>query len=55
MAKKNTTGINRHIRYIPEDVDLVLRVEAAKRRLTINSYLLEILSKEAKRLEKKGG
>lgn len=53
--KKQTTGINRHIRYIPEEVDLVLRVEAAKRRQTINAYIVEILSKEAKRLEKKGG
>jgi hypothetical protein len=55
VEKNKEKGINRHIRYIPEEVDLVLRVEAARRRLAINSYLLEILSKEAKRLEKKGG
>ena len=55
MAKKKSETINRHIRYIPEEVDLHLRVEAARRRITINSYILEILTKEAKRLEKKGG
>ncbi len=55
MAKKKPETINRHIRYIPEEVDLHLRVEAARRRITINSYILEILTKEAKRLEKKGG
>ena len=55
MAKDKPKGINRHVRYIPEEVDLHLRVEAARRRITINSYIVNILTKEAKRLEKKGG
>ena len=51
MGKPN----NRLIRLIPADVDTVLRVEAARRNISVNDLVLEILAKEAKRLTKKGG
>jgi predicted HicB family RNase H-like nuclease len=49
MGKTN----NRLIRLIPADVDTVLRVEAARRNISVNDLVLEILSKEARRLDKK--
>jgi predicted HicB family RNase H-like nuclease len=45
--------VNRHIRNIPEDVDVHLRMEAAKRRISINTYIVDVLTKEARRLKKK--
>jgi predicted HicB family RNase H-like nuclease len=43
----------RLIRRIPEDVDTVLRVEAARENISVNDLVLRILTKEAKLLEKK--
>jgi len=50
MAKQK----ERIIRRIPADVDTVLRVEAARKDISVNDLVLQILTKEAKRLEKKG-
>jgi plasmid stability protein len=51
MAKQK----ERLIRKIPADVDTVLRVEAARKDISVNDLVVEILTKEAKRLEKKRG
>ena len=50
MEKTN----NRLIRSIPADIDTVLRVEAARRNISVNDLVLELLAKEAKRLDRKG-
>ena len=50
MAKQK----ERIIRRIPADVDMILRVEAARQDISVNDLVLKILTKEAKRLEKKG-
>jgi predicted HicB family RNase H-like nuclease len=50
MAKQKT----RLVRRIPVDVDLALRIEAAKKDISVNDLVLQILAKEAKRLQKKG-
>jgi predicted HicB family RNase H-like nuclease len=50
MAKQK----DRLIRKIPADVDTILRVEAARQDISVNDLVLQILTKEAKRLEKKG-
>jgi len=50
MAKQK----DRLIRNIPENVDTILRVEAARQDISVNDLVLQILTKEAKRLEKKG-
>ncbi|NIQ89711.1 MAG: hypothetical protein GWN86_29180 [Desulfobacterales bacterium] len=47
-------GKDRLIRRIPDDVDTVLRVEAAREDISVNDLIVRILTKEAKRLEKKG-
>lgn len=44
---------DRLIRRIPPDVDTELRIEAARRNISVNDLVLKILTKEAKRLEKK--
>jgi predicted HicB family RNase H-like nuclease len=44
---------DRLIRRIPEDVDTVLRVEAARENISVNDLVVRILTKEAKLLEKK--
>ena len=49
MAKQK----ERIIRRIPADVDTVLRVEAARQDISVNDLVLQILTKEAKRIEKK--
>ena len=50
MAEQKT----RLVRGIPADVDTVLRVEAARKDISVNDLVLQILTKEAKRLQKKG-
>ena len=42
-----------HIRGIPGEVYRMLRVEAAWQEISINQLIVNILTKEAKRLEKK--
>jgi len=42
-----------NIRGIPAEVYKTLRVEAAKQEISINQLLVNILIKEAKRLDKK--
>ena len=44
-----------NIRGIPGAVYKTLRVEAAKQEISINQIIVNILTKEAQRLEKKGG
>ena len=46
---------DRVIRKIPLDVDKELRIEAARRNLSVNDLVVNILEKEARRLQKKRG
>jgi predicted HicB family RNase H-like nuclease len=41
------------LRGIPKDVHRTLRIEAAKQHISVNQLILNILTKEAKKLEKK--
>jgi predicted HicB family RNase H-like nuclease len=41
------------VRKLPKDVHKILRVEAAWQEISINQLIVNILTKEAKRLEKK--
>lgn len=43
-----------NIRGIPGAAYKTLRIEAAKQEISINQLIVNILTKEAKRLEKKG-
>ena len=55
MAKKKGSRNLRatHIRGIPGEVYRQLRIEAASQEISINQLVVNILTKEAKRLEKK--
>jgi predicted HicB family RNase H-like nuclease len=57
MAGKKNAADKRatSIRGIPSEVYKALRIEAAKQEISINQLIVNILTKEAKRLEKKGG
>jgi predicted HicB family RNase H-like nuclease len=57
MAGKKNAADKRatSIRGIPGEVYKALRIEAAKQEISINQLIVNILTKEAKRLEKKGG
>jgi len=44
---------DRVIRRIPLEVDKELRIEAARRNLSVNDLVVKLLTKEARRLEKK--
>lgn len=50
MARQKT----RLVRRIPVDVDIALRIEAARKDISVNDLVLQILAKETKRLQKKG-
>jgi predicted HicB family RNase H-like nuclease len=41
------------LRGIPKDVHRTLRIKAAKQHISVNQLILNILTKEAKKLEKK--
>jgi hypothetical protein len=43
-----------HIRGIPGEAYRQLRIEAASQEISINQLIVNILTREAKRLEKKG-
>jgi predicted HicB family RNase H-like nuclease len=43
-----------HIRGIPGEVYRQLRIEAASQEISINQLVVDILTKEAKKLQKKG-
>lgn len=56
MAKKKEDQDLRvtNIRGIPGVYYKVLRIEAARQEISLNQLIVNILTKEAKRLEKKG-
>ena len=53
MTKKGQDLRATNIRGIPGEVYRMLRVEAAWQEISINQLIVNILTKEAKRLEKK--